>query len=110
MSAAVMLHLCQGCGRTDLADLESAIDGAFAARQVRIVTQPCMNGCARPVSMALQSADRATCFFAGVDPATDIPDIVATLRAYIDAPQGWIEDARPCGRLRLGLGGRVPTL
>lgn len=108
-----MLHLCQGCGRTDLADLadlESAIDGAFAARQVRIVTQPCMNGCARPVSMALQSAGRSTYFFAGVDPATDIPDIVATLRAYIDAPQGWIEDARPCGRLRLCLVGRVPTL
>lgn len=69
-----------------------------------------MNGCARPVSLALQSPERATYFFGGVDLEADVADIVATLRAYLDAPKGWIEDARPCGRLRFCLVGRVPAL
>lgn len=60
--------------------------------------------------MALQSTGRATCFFAGVDPQADVADIVSTIRAYLDAPKGWIEDARPCGRLRFCLVGRVPAL
>lgn len=109
MSAPVLLHLCQGCGSFDLTDLRRSIDAAFSPEQVRIVAQSCMNGCANPVSMGLQSAGRATCFFAGVNPKTDVDDIVSTLCAYLDARQGWIEDARSCGRLRFCLVGRVPA-
>ena len=110
MSAPVLLHLCQSCGSTDLTELHQSINAAFLPGQIRVVAQSCMNGCATPVSMGLQSAGRATCFFAGVDPQADVDDIVSTIRAYLDAPNGWIEDARPCGRLRFCLVGRVTAL
>lgn len=107
---AVLIHLCRSCGGADWTALISAIEAAGFPVPVRIEGQACMNGCARPVSLALQSRGRATCFFAGVDPCTDATDIVATVRAYLAAPAGWIEDARPCGRLRHCLVGRVPAL
>lgn len=110
LSPSVSLHLCQGCGSVGLCDLRRSIETAFSPGQVQVVAQSCMNGCATPVSMGLQSAGRATYFFAGVDPKADTDDIVSTVRAYLDAPKGWIEDARPCGRLRVCLVGRVPAL
>ena len=110
MSDPVLVHICQGCDGGQLAELRAAIDRAFTKGRVQIVEQQCMNGCAKPVSFGLQSPGRATCFFAGVDPQSDIADIVATLHAYLKAPRGWIEDARPCGRLRFCLVGRVPAL
>lgn len=110
MRDSVRLQICQGCGAGDVAPLEQAIDAAGLAGQVSVVTQPCMNGCARPTSLALQGQGRATCFFAGVDPVAHRDDIVATVRAYLAAPGGWIENARQCGRLRFCLVGRVPAL
>ncbi|MFC3630070.1 DUF1636 family protein [Paracoccus angustae] len=107
---AVHIHICRSCGGGNWAALLAAIDAADLPVPVRINEQACMNGCARPVSLALQSQGRATCFFAGVDPCDDAADIVATLRAYLAAPAGWIEDARPCGRLRHRLVGRVPAI
>ncbi|WP_298855080.1 DUF1636 family protein [uncultured Paracoccus sp.] len=106
----VHLHICQSCGGADWSRLYAALDAAGLAGRVHVHAQDCMNGCARPVSVALQSPGRATCFFVGVDPDGDAADIVATLRAYLAAPAGWIEDARSCGRLRLCLMGRVPAL
>jgi len=78
--------------------------------QVKLTPQACFGACDAPVSLSLQAPDRATYLFSGVDPDADATDIVATVRAYLDAPQGWIEDARPCGRLRHCLVGRVPAL
>lgn len=69
-----------------------------------------MNGCSEPVSLALQGTGRATYFFGGVDPQSDVQDIVATIHAYLAADRGWIEDATSCGRLRFCLKGRVPAL
>ena len=107
---AVQLHLCESCEGADLGILRAAIIAAGLSEDVAMSAQSCMNGCARPVSMALQSPGRATYFFAGVNPAADCADVVATLHAYVAAPAGWIEDARPCGRLRTCLVGRVPAL
>ena len=110
----IVLRLCSTCtadghqGDTDR--LEAAIAKAELPVAVQLVPQACMNGCSSPVTMALQGQGMATCFFAGVDPAADCDDIVGTLRAYIASPAGWIEDARPCGRLRHCLVGRVPAL
>ncbi len=108
MSAAI-LHLCSTC-RADplpLEDLAEALAAAGIAAEVRL--QPCLNVCAAPVALSLQGPGRATCLFSGVDPVADRDDIVATLRAWHDAPAGWIADARPCGRLRHCLVGRVPA-
>ena len=106
----IHIQICRSCSHQDLSILHAVIaDGGLAA-PVLISDQDCMNGCARPVSLALQSRGRATCFFGGVDLQADAADIVETVRAYHAAPKGWIEDARRCGRLRFCLVGRVPAL
>lgn len=111
MTARVVLHLCATCDAErvagEQATLQSALDAAGFCADV--VAQPCMNACAEPVSLALQSHGRATYFFAGLDPAKDQADIVATVSAYLKSPGGWIEDATACGRLRHCLKGRVPA-
>lgn len=112
MSARVILHLCQTCDPEGFAQaragLQKALDVAGLASDVH--AQSCMNACAEPVSLALQAQGRATYFFAGIDPVADQTDIVATVRAYLKSPGGWIEDATACGRLRHCLKGRVPAL
>ncbi len=70
----------------------------------------CMGACEAPVAIAIQGHDRGTYLFAGVDPEADLPDIISTCRTYLEAPRGWIEDARPCGRLRELLRSRVPAM
>lgn len=112
MTKHATLYLCSSC---DVAGFASARDGLQAALdaaglQTDVYAQPCMNACAEPVSLALQSKGRATYFFAGLNPAADHEDIVATVNAYLKSPGGWIEDAMVCGRLRHCLKGRVPAL
>ena len=89
------LGLALGDGLGDAVDLASA---------------DCMGACAEPVSLALQGEGRASYLFSGVSPLEDVADILATCREYLAAPGGWIVDARPCGRLRLCLKGRIPAL
>lgn len=108
--APVVLHLCSSCPGQGADALQDALDRATFDQPVRLVFQSCMNGCAEPVSLALQGPGRATCFFGGIDPDADRHDIIATLRAYLAADKGWIEDATACGRLRFCLRGRVPAL
>lgn len=107
-----VLHLCQTCepeqASAALQALQDAVDLAELSAEVR--PQSCMNACSVPVSLSLQGEGRATYFFTGVQPETDTADIVNTVRLYLESPGGWIEDARPCGRLRLCLSGRVPAL
>lgn len=110
MNPSATIHFCQNCGPLNLGTLYQALDTAELEDTVHIVERGCMNGCARPVSMAIRGPCRATYFFNGVDPIADAEDIVATLRAYLASRNGWIEDAQPCGRLRFCLVGRVPAL
>ena len=63
---------------------------------------------ARPVLMALQAPGRGAYLFHDLSPA-DAGDVAATIRAYLAAPDGWIMDARPCGRLRHCLKLRIPA-
>ena len=113
MATTVTLRWCFSCTPTANADavhgLEQALAGAGVAHRVRVTPQTCFGACATPVSFSLQARGRATYLFSGVDPVTDQSDIVATVLAYLDAPDGWIADARPCGRLRHCLVGRVPA-
>jgi predicted metal-binding protein len=71
-------------------------------------THACLSICARPIAIALQGEGKATYLFADIA-LSDVADLHATLAAYDAAPDGWIEDARPLGRLRLCLKGRVPA-
>ncbi|MDK3074507.1 DUF1636 family protein [Sedimentitalea sp. JM2-8] len=111
MANRVALWLCANCERSaDWSSLRRLLAEADLPAQVRLEARGCMNGCADPVALAIQSAGRATYFFTGIAPEEDASDIVATLRCYLAAPDGWIDDARPCGRLRHCLKGRVPAL
>ena len=70
---------------------------------------PCLSVCDEPVAIAAQSEGCATYVFAGLTEA-DADDVVAFAAAYDAADAGWIDDARPLGRLRFCLKTRVPAL
>lgn len=112
MLRRAVVHLCETCADEATARnhqvLQDRLDADGLPAEVR--AQACFNACDRPVGLSLQASGAATYFFTGVDPVGDLEDIVATVRLYLDSPKGWIEDARPCGRLRLCLTGRVPAL
>jgi|AntRauMFilla1563_2_1112583.scaffolds.fasta_scaffold23519_2 predicted metal-binding protein len=112
MMARVVVHLCATCEAHGFAHARDALQTALDAAGLHtdVVAQPCMNACAEPVSLALQSQGRATYFFTGIDPVADRADIVATVAAYLKSPGGWVDDATACGRLRHCLKGRVPAL
>ncbi|WP_417769790.1 DUF1636 family protein [Stappia sp.] len=93
-----------------LSSLREALDRDGSGDLVALAPVECMGACAEPVALALQGEGRASYLFSGVSPLEDVADIVGTCRAYLAAPDGWIVDARPCGRLRLCLKGRIPAL
>jgi predicted metal-binding protein len=78
-------------------------------RDFIIETFECMSACSKPVAVSFRAKGKAAYMFAGIDPATDQHDILAFARLYAAAKDGWIEDARPCGRLRFCLLGRIPA-
>lgn len=101
----IILRYCSSCrdGR-GAQDLRAALDEIG----VSLVAQDCMNACGAPTALAIQGGqERAIYFFTGVDLDADRADILATLECYAQAPKGWIEDARACGRLRFCLSGRL---
>ncbi|MBO0345259.1 DUF1636 family protein [Roseibium sp. CAU 1637] len=110
----VYLHLCSTCdaGRSqeDLMLMQRTFAQARLPRPVTVLTQPCMNVCSEPVTLSLQGQGLATCIFSGVQVEKDIDDLVATVRCWVEAPAGWIDNALACGRLRFCLKARVPAL
>lgn len=113
-SPDAVLRICAQCDPARfgpaLERLRATLVASDLAGRVAAVEQACFNACDAPVSVSLQGPDRATYFFRHVDPESDAEDILATLRVYLSSPDGWIEDARPCGRLRHCLMARVPAL
>ncbi|WP_298812324.1 DUF1636 domain-containing protein [uncultured Roseibium sp.] len=109
--------ICRTCKQQDGRPVEAALISLTKAMQnaaldevFKIETVDCMGACEQPVSLAFQGKARAAYLFAGLTIPDDLDDIVATARAYLDAKDGWIEDARPCGRLRFCLRARIPAL
>ncbi len=105
------LDFCRDCltnGDNDLTTLQNALDIALSDK-VRLCLSPCMEQCETPQVLTLQSKGGAGYVFTGIDPENDAPDIVKTCKAYLNSRNGWIEDARPCGRLRFCLAARLPA-
>ena len=90
--------------------LMAAISAAGLTDIVSVSTAACLGACQTPSSVALQGQGRASYLFSGISFDTDIDDLIATCCTYLKAPGGWIEDARPCGRLRSCLRARIPAL
>ena len=95
--------LCDGPG----AELAQSLSSQLKDWDVKL--HECLSVCAEPVSVAAQAKGKATYVFAGVKD-TDVDDVLAFARLYDDSADGWIEDARPLGRLRFCLKTRVPAL
>ncbi len=113
--APVSLLICSTCsGERNIARETEAIRDALTraglSERVALREHACMNGCANPVTIGLQGQGMASYVFAGVAPITDADDIAATCSVFLKSDAGWIEDARPCGRLRQCLRARLPAL
>ncbi len=87
---------------------ETTARGDLAGR-VAFEAITCGESCARPARLWMQSEGGASYIFDGIDLASDADDILVTALCYLNSPNGWIEDARPCGRLRFCLTARVPA-
>ncbi|SFM05810.1 DUF1636 family protein [Shimia aestuarii] len=108
-----VVYICDTCaapgeapeGAGFAADLRMA-----APVEVEVRTTSCLNMCDAPLALALRGSGKVAYLFSGVRPAEDVADTLALLKLYRDAPDGVIQDARPAGRLRFCLQGRVPPL
>ena len=110
------LLICDTCQRDsgsaaeDRAELDRHLAAAGLDDRVVVAASACLGGCATPASIAGQSDGRASYVFSGLTIASDAPDIIAFCQTYLAATDGWIEDARPLGRLRHCLRARIPAL
>lgn len=109
------LRLCTTCSGernrpAERTALETALNAAGLQDRVVLSEHECFSACAQPVSISLQREGMASYVFAGLSLVEDAKDVAATCQTYLESPGGWIEDARPCGRLRLCLRARIPAL
>ena len=107
------LFICSTCAEIGGDPKGAALIEDVAARlaslgDFEVRAQECLNVCTKPTALAFRATGKAAYLFAGVDLA-DGADVAAFARLYADAPDGWIEDARPAGRLRFCLVGRIPA-
>lgn len=100
------LVICKSCDGPGEA-LAAAVRTACPAWDV--VLHECLSVCVEPVSLAVQAEGKATYVFAGLTDA-DAADVAAFTGLYDASADGWIDDARPAGRLRFCLKSRVPAL
>ncbi len=108
MHRIVVCSTCEGVdGKQFAAGLRTAV--AERAMNFEVQVRDCMSNCARPLSVAFTAPGKATYLFGDIDPETDLADMLAFARLYSDTQDGWIDDARPAGRLRFCLIGRVPA-
>ena len=101
---------CAAAGEAPEGEAFAATLRQAAPEGVEIRTTSCLNMCEAPLALALRGTGKVAYLFSGLRPAEDIADTLALIALYRDAPDGVIEDARPAGRLRFCLQGRVPPL
>ena len=103
--------VCSTCDGSDGKIFAARLRSALAERDMDFAVQDhdCMSNCSRPLSVAFSAVDKATYLFGDIDPEIDLSDTVAFAVLYANSPDGWIDDARPAGRLRHCLIGRVPA-
>lgn len=110
VSAKHRVIVCTTCAAPGEEPAGEALVAALAARLgdgFAVEAQECLSICAEPQAVAFRAPGKAAYLFAGLRPADDA-DIEAFARLWADTPDGWIEDARPAGRLRFCLKGRIP--
>ncbi|SHI47733.1 Predicted metal-binding protein [Shimia gijangensis] len=105
------LFICETCldaqGQTPGPDMADAVRAALQV-DIEVMLTPCMNLCEEPVSLAFRAPGKMAYLFSGTNPK-DVNDITAMARLFVEAEGGVIDDARPAGRLRFCLKGRIPA-
>jgi predicted metal-binding protein len=96
------VSVCGGCGG-------GALFGLLQARLAEVALIDCMHVCGKPVALSFRGEGKAAYLFAGVDPVAQLDEILTFAGLYATARGGIVEDARPCGDLRLCLVGRIPA-
>lgn len=96
---------CEGYSAGYLQALRQAV--ASAGLPVRVATAACMQGCARPVALAVRDEGK-TAYLFGETSEADLPDLLTFLRLYAASATGELDDARPLGALRFKAIARIP--
>ena len=111
------LLICATCecaegrsARQDCAQIRGALKLAGLSDQIEVEATPCLGGCTHPVNIGLQGAGKGSYVFDSIDTQSFEAEIVTLCQMYLDLPKGWIEDARPLGKLRDNLRARIPAL
>ncbi len=76
---------------------------------VKVRDARCMLTCGSPVAVSLTCPGKMSYLFADVQAEHDLDNLLALVRLYVANPGGIINDARPIGRLRHCLKGRLPA-
>ena len=74
---------------------------------LEVVGHDCLNLCDTPQALAFRARGKAAYLFGDLT-LDDLDDAVVFAQMWRDTGDGWIEDARPAGRLRFCLKGRIP--
>lgn len=106
--------MCESCAAPGEVPAGATLAAALGRRLGDLATLEvelggCMNQCGAPVALALRAEGRPAYLFAGLDPAGDLDDAEALCRLYHASGRDGIADARPAGRLRHCLVGRIPA-
>ncbi|WP_322962303.1 MULTISPECIES: DUF1636 family protein [Stappiaceae] len=108
MNRIIVCSTCKCDPSPDLDALRRSLNESGMAIEVTQIE--CMGACEQPIAVAFQGVGRAAYLFSGLIFPDDIADIISTARNFLATDKGWIEDARPCGRLRFCLRARIPAL
>ncbi len=110
---ADIVYVCDTCAAPSEAPKGAAFAQSLRLADldgVEIRTVSCLNMCDAPLALALRGPGKAAYLFSGVQPDADVADTLALIRLYRAARDGVITDARPAGRLRFCLAGRIPAI
>jgi predicted metal-binding protein len=108
-SLTICASCCAGADEAQGGRLAEHLSTALDPKAFAVRTVPCLSCCSRPVALAAEAVGKATYVFADVDAEADRAAILTFARLYGAAQDGWIEDARPLGRLRHRLVARIPA-
>jgi predicted metal-binding protein len=106
------ITICSGCRAADGQPGGEAMAARLQARLgdlASVGTTDCMIVCGQPVTVSIREDGKAAYLFSGVDPEAQFDELATFARLYAEAPDGIIDDVRPCGDLRFRLIGRIPA-
>ena len=105
------VFVCSSCCRVGETPHGTAFVAALRARlgkDFNVVPHACFSVCSEPQALAFRAAGKAAYVFSGLN-LDDLDDIAAFADLWAGLADGWIEDARPIGRLRFCLKARIPA-